>query len=179
MMLSTLEVSKKWEVLITYAGSDWIMNCGGTSDQYSGIITAGATTAPTLTYVLPSIPDSLAGMRDAIKTKAAEIRRSAPKEFNKYINSSDLLHEFIAFLGEQKVRQSEVMGLPIELFIKWLIIRACEEDHEEPNVTLTLPSPKRQPRCLGCGRFVPKALSPTLHNVRCAEFYFSRQAVKV
>lgn len=108
--------------------------------------------------------------------KRSPVRRSSPKEFNKYINGSDLLEEFIAFLGSEGVRQGEVMALPLELFIKWLIIRAAEVDQEEPPVTLELPPPKRQPRCLGCQRYMRKDTTLPIHNTRCADRHFARAA---
>lgn len=107
--------------------------------------------------------------------EAKNRRLPAPREFNRYINASDLLEEFIGFLGEHDVRQSEVMSMPLELFIKWLIIRACEEDQEEPNVTLQLPAPKQKTRCLGCGKFMKKDVKLLMHGEQCAQYYFRRQ----
>jgi len=98
-----------------------------------------------------------------------------PSGFNKYVNASDLLEEFIKFLGDEGVRRAEIMGMPVELFIKWLIIRACEEDEEEPNVTLELPAPAKQPRCLGCQRFMKRGTVVPLHGETCSGLYFRRQ----
>jgi len=107
-------------------------------------------------------------------------RLPAPLAFNRFINASDLLEEFIKWLGGQGVRQREVFQMPMEFFIKWLILRACEQDGETPNVTMpALPAPRHQPRCLGCGRFVTKATPLVLHSERCASFYFRRAAHKV
>lgn len=100
----------------------------------------------------------------------------APRAFNRYVNGSDLLEEFIAYLGTEGVRKREIMGLPVELFVKWLIIRACEQEQEEPGVVLTLPAPKPQPRCLGCQRWMPRAAVLPLHGERCASRYFGRRA---
>lgn len=102
------------------------------------------------------------------------IRMPAPIEFNRYINASDLLEEFIKFLGENDVRKGQVMELPLELFIKWLVIRACEEDKEEPNVTLALPPPKTKPRCMGCQKFIGKGVLVPFHNEQCASHYYQR-----
>lgn len=102
--------------------------------------------------------------------------RWAPREFNKYINASDLLEEFIAYLGTEHVRQGEVLKLPMDLFVKWLIIRACEQDGEEPDVILQLPAPKKQPRCIGCGRYMAHDVLMPLHDERCARFHFRRAA---
>lgn len=101
-------------------------------------------------------------------------RRSAPREFNKYVNGSDLVEEFIRYCGTLNVRQGEVMDIPIDSFIKWLIIEACVVDNEEPEVTLEL-GPAPQPRCLGCGRYVPRTAKVLLHDERCAGFHFARQ----
>lgn len=100
-----------------------------------------------------------------------------PRHFNKYVNASDLLEEFIRYLGTLGVRQGDLMGLPIELFIKWLVIRACEEDKVEPEVTLELPAPLPQPRCLGCQRWMSRGVSLPLHGDQCASRYFARQKI--
>ena len=96
--------------------------------------------------------------------------KAAPREFNTYINASDLLDEFIRFLGTEGVKQGEVMDLPLELFIKWLIVRSCEADGEEP--PLQLPPVKKclakpQPRCVKCQRYMRKEIVVPLHAV-CA-----------
>jgi hypothetical protein len=102
-------------------------------------------------------------------------RLAPPLEFNRYINASDLLEEFLRYAGKEGVRAGEVLQLPIDLFLKWLIIRACEEDRQEPNVTLTLPPPKPQPRCLGCGKFMAKDTVVAFHGIVCSTLYFQRQ----
>lgn len=102
-------------------------------------------------------------------------RQPPPREFNRYVNGSDLLEEFIGWLGTQGVRQSEFMALPIELFIKWLIVRACEEDHEEPPEQVAIPAPPPQPRCLGCQRFMARRTKVPFHGTRCAEYHFARE----
>lgn len=102
------------------------------------------------------------------------VRRAPPTEFNKYINGSDLLEEFIGFLGEHKVKQGEVLQLPLDLFIKWLIIQACEKDGEIAPVTLQLPSGRRSVRCIGCQQYMPKLTQLPVHSPICANFYFER-----
>lgn len=76
------------------------------------------------------------------------------REFNKYINASDLLEEFIRFVGTLNIRQSEVLNIPIELFINWLILKAAEQDGEDVSKLTYLP--KKLKRCLYCGKFVKK-----------------------
>ena len=62
----------------------------------------------------------------AVVTYLANRRR----EFNRYVNASDLLEEFIGFLGDRGVVQSRVLDVPIEVLINWLIMRAAEADGE-------------------------------------------------
>jgi hypothetical protein len=100
-------------------------------------------------------------------------RSTPPMAFNKYINASDLLEEFIQYLGEEKIKKSEILGLPVDLFIKWLIIRACEQDKEESPVILQLPAPKSQPRCLGCQKYM-KEQPLLIHGEICLNFYQER-----
>ncbi len=90
----------------------------------------------------------------------------APREFNKYVNASDLLEEFIRWLGTQKVKQHEVLALPLELFVKWLVINASEADGEEPEVVM----PPLRGRCRQCGQFMRRTEVP-LHPA-CAVRYF-------
>lgn len=104
-------------------------------------------------------------------------RLPSPLPFNRYINASDLLEEFIAFVGAEGVRAGEVFGLPVELFIKWLIIRACEEDQEEPNVELALPAPQAQPRCIVCKRFLRRHTDVPFDRRRCMERYAAKELV--
>lgn len=133
---------------------------------------SAASTDTTVTWYQPST----GAVHRQQQPPAPRVRQAPPREFNKFINASDLMEEFIAFLGAQGVRQSEAMGLPVELFIKWLIIRACEADGEQPDVVLTLPTPRNKPRCLGCGQFVQRQLAPPLHDQRCADLLFKRRA---
>jgi len=106
-------------------------------------------------------------------------RASNVREFNRYVNASDLIEEFINFLGTFGVRQSEVLKIPIELFINFLIVKAAEADGEKPPVeqrrlevgakTIGGPSPK--PRCRVCGRYIEakrKALGFAFCSATCA-----------
>jgi len=76
------------------------------------------------------------------------------REFNQYVSTSDLLEDFIKDLGDLGVKQSEVLNIPIELFINWLIMKAAEADGEpEPDIPKLAPPPKHH-RCRLCGRFL-------------------------
>ena len=97
------------------------------------------------------------------------------REFNRYINSSDLLQDFIRFLGKNGVKQSEALSIPIELFVNWLILQSAEADGEDvpdefvpterhPRL-VECKRKKEDRRCLKCGKFIP-------HNKIQAGFNF-------
>lgn len=131
--------------------------------------------AKTFSGALQGMQSRLQQGSKALGTLNTLVGGGRPNTFNKYVQGSDLLEEFITFLGEEGVRQGEVMDLPVELFVKWLVIRACEEDQEDPQITLELPAPTPQPRCLGCQKFMARAVVLPMHDQRCAERYFERQ----
>lgn len=148
--------------------------------------TNNATTASTDDWVslVPMIPADLpAGQRtlglpdgsklhidDAgnyrIDDKDAKVTYKANRirEFSPHLNASDMLASFVKYVGSLGLRQSEVLGLPLELFVNWLIIEAAERDQdpipsdvvrvERHAALLTV----RRPKCLACGRFIPKVL---------------------
>lgn len=103
---------------------------------------------------------------EVLDDNAKIIYKGCPvREFNRYVNASDLLQDFIRFVGSLGVRQSEVLNIPIELFINWLIFKAAEQDNDQPPEDLTPPQshPKllqakncNSPKCLYCGRFIRK-----------------------
>lgn len=84
------------------------------------------------------------------------------REFNRHINASDLLEAFIGDLGKLGVKQDEVLNVPIEMFINWLIFKAAEEDGDDAPTDVPLlessVTPHKHPKCLGCGRFIRKKL---------------------
>ena len=131
-------------------------------------------------FPLPSMPlvapQPLAPVHGPFLPPAAPAVVAPPEGFNRYVNASDLLEEYIRWLGEQRVRSAQVLGLPLELFVKWLVLRACEQEGEEPGLTLELPSPRRHSRrCAGCGRFIAAAAPVPFHGPSCSGRYFARQ----
>lgn len=86
-----------------------------------------------------------------------------PSKFNKFVNASDLLKDFIKFLGEIGVNQKQFLDLPIEIFINWLVIMAAKADGEAPPEDVRvkdhprLPAPYYGTKCRACGRFVGEA----------------------
>lgn len=104
-----------------------------------------------------------------IQDKDAKVvyRAARMRDFNPFINVSDRLEEFIEFCGKQGVKQGEMLELPINLFIGWLVISAAKHDQEpEPDIKL-LPDLRKHsfPRCIGCGRFIPHT-----HKIKKLEF---------
>jgi hypothetical protein len=67
-----------------------------------------------------------------IEDKDAKVTYKANRlrEFNRYLNASDLLEDFIKFVGTADVSRGEFLKLPVELFIKWLVVEAARADGE-------------------------------------------------
>ncbi len=59
-------------------------------------------------------------------------RATRMREFNRYVNGSDLIGEFIESLGKLGASQNQAAIAPIEMFIRWLIFKAAEHDQEAP-----------------------------------------------
>lgn len=82
------------------------------------------------------------------------------REFNPYVNASDLIAKFIAYVGSLGVKRDEVAHLPLGLLVNWLIVEAAEKDGD-PIPADVVPVPEHRllkgqvkPRCLGCQRFI-------------------------
>lgn len=87
-------------------------------------------------------------------------RAARMRDFNRYINVSDRIEEFIAFCGAHAVRKDEMLQLPLKLFIGWLILEAAKADQVDDLPDVRLIPDLRQavlPRCVSCGRFIQKA----------------------
>lgn len=149
------------------------------SDSGSGYcITGGERVVEVIPADLPAgnrtlgLPDGSKLIMDdmgnyRIEDAQAKVKYQANRvrEFSPHLNASDLLADFVRYVGTLGVKQSEVLGLPIELFINWLIIEAAERDRD-PVPADVVPVAKhtkllevRKPKCLQCGRFIP-----LLHN---------------
>lgn len=73
-----------------------------------------------------------------------------PREWNEYLGASDVLERFVAW-AQGHISEGEALQLPVELFVKWLILEAASDGEEADPVRI----PK--PRCVACGRFVPRS----------------------
>lgn len=102
--------------------------------------------------------------RYVLEDKDAKViyRGNRIREFNKFLNASDLLEQFIGFLGQIGVRQGDALGVPVEVFINWLILKAAEADKVDapPDVKVIghplLAAPRWGFRCRECSRFIPR-----------------------
>ena len=86
---------------------------------------------------------------------------AAPRGFNKYLNASDVIEDFIRYLGKMNVRQGHVMKMPLGLFINWLVIESARADGDAaddllPKLQTGVHEIKR-PTCLYCRRFISKS----------------------
>lgn len=83
------------------------------------------------------------------------------REFNRFLNASDLLEQFIRDLGHVGVKQDEVLEIPVGLFINWLIIKSAEQDQEPipkdiPSLRQAIQSQRKGIKCKCCGKFIPE-----------------------
>jgi hypothetical protein len=81
-----------------------------------------------------------------IEDKRAKVtyRANRLREFNPFVNASDLLAEFVRDLGTIGLPNDAIMRAPIDLFIHWLVVRAAEQDGDRV----------AENHCRRCGRFV-------------------------
>lgn len=83
------------------------------------------------------------------------------REFSPFLNASEMLARFVEYVQKVGVKQPDVLGLPIELFINWLVIEAAERDQDPvPDGVVRVEDHQavvatRKPKCLSCGRFIP------------------------
>lgn len=105
--------------------------------------------------------DELGNYRIEDKDAKVTYRANRIREFSPHLNASDLLAQFVRYVQGLGVRQDEVLALPIELFINWLVIEAAERDRDPapegvtPVARHVAIAAIRKPRCLHCGRFIP------------------------
>ena len=141
----------------TYIVRDW--GTGNTATITGQQMANTSTTASSL-FTAPSNWQIVKNTQPTIVPVSGRRAQQDPRILSKYLNASDILEEFIQDLGrELGVKQSEVLAIPIELFINWLIIKAAEEDGKAeeykdiPKIPTSL-STYRRDRCRCCGRFV-------------------------
>lgn len=103
---------------------------------------------------------------------------------NKYLNASDLLEEFMGWVGEDPLlTKRDFAQLPVHLFIQWLIVRAAENDNEPiQEEKLALERAKRPVhRCGHCGRYTALGMPycDSAHAIAARHRQRSRTALPV
>lgn len=98
----------------------------------------------------------------ADKMATVTYRANRFRDFSPHINASDMLAQFVEYVATLGIDRSDVLGLPIELFINWLVISAAERD-QDPVPAEIVPVQKHQaiantlrPTCLLCKRYIPR-----------------------
>ena len=143
--------------LPTFAGNTFIGNTSGTPSYYISTWTSG-TTATTTTYtggggsgsgwidirgVQPRLnEDTTYELPDGSKLEIDQLgnyqvkdtdakvvyKACRVREFNPYINASDLLERFIEAAGAFGVTQENILKVPVEAFVNWLVREAAVKD---------------------------------------------------
>lgn len=112
----------------------------------------------------------------ALKDESAKVvyKANTSREFNPFINASDLLESFIRDVGKMEgVTQTEILDLPVNTFIHWLVYQAALRDGDRTDDLTKFENviPRRfllsnpKPRCATCGRFMRRDRVSS----RCAE----------
>lgn len=109
------------------------------------------------------IIDDAGNYRIEDKDAVVTYRANRLREFSPYLNASDMIGKFVEYVQSiGGVKQSEVLGLPLELFINWLIIEAARRDADPvPEDVVPVKDHKAlantlRPQCLACGKFIPR-----------------------
>lgn len=154
------------QIIVNQAGSSmyWMGENGR-----SGTIQIEAGQAARIELPDGAILDVKADGSYEIVDKDAKVTYKANRvrEFNRYVNASDLLEEFIDFVdGVGGITKERFLALPIETFIRWLVLRAAQADGDEVEqeraeitqsvLALPTPTPRLSRNCKCCGRFVSR-----------------------
>jgi hypothetical protein len=106
------------------------------------------------------IIDDLGNYRIEDKEAKVTYKANRVREFSPHLNASDMVAKFVEYVGRLGLKQREMLNLPIQLFINWLVIEAAERD-SDPIPEGVVPVAKHplligaiRPKCLCCGRFI-------------------------
>jgi hypothetical protein len=132
---------------------------GDWSDAHNGIA-----------YVLPDgselVPDGKGGCQQVASDGTVTYRPCYIRNFNRFLNASDLVDEFIRALGTAGMKQDQVLKVPLGPFIHWLIGKAAEADGDPVPADIppvsnhpALAPFRLAPKCKLCGKFLPRRLA--------------------
>ncbi len=84
----------------------------------------------------------------------AKVTRDACRiqAFNRFLNASEMLEAFIKDCAPAGIKQNQILKVPVEAFINWLIYKAAESDGDQ------LPASRYNHRCGYCQRFIARHL---------------------
>lgn len=112
-----------------------------------------------------------------IEDKDAVVRyRASTRDFNRFLNASDIVEDFMRYAGSLGARRGEVLDLPLKLFIGFLLIEAATADGEPAPLVLALPPRKPRLRCVGCGQFMLASSRVAACNGSHLDRYLARTA---
>lgn len=144
-------------ITTTSSNTGWyIVNAGtGGAGQYNPYASPSREITVTAGYKV-NLPDGAVIDIDdkgsyKINDKDAKVvyQASRVREFNPFINASDLLERFIADVGKiDGVDQSNVLRVPVEGFINWLIRQAAQKDGDNMANLPTVEEALRLPAAL-------------------------------
>lgn len=91
------------------------------------------------------------------------------REFSPHVNASDLVAQFIEYVGKLGVRRRDVPHLPLNLFVHWLIVEAAERDQDPlPQDVVPLPN----------NRLLKSYIQPHCAYTRCRRFIRRDQTIR-
>jgi len=134
---STISVTSLSSSSTTYGGDDWIFY----TQQRE--LTDGDYKLPD-GAVLKIAADGSYRIEDA--TAKITYRANRVREFNRFINASDLLEKFIddaALLPG--IVQSNILQIPLNAFIHWLVLKAAQQDGDPTDGLPSVESALRLP----------------------------------
>jgi hypothetical protein len=123
-----------------------------------------------IAYVLPDgselVPDGKGGCQQVASDGTITYRPCYIRNFNRFLNASDLVDEFIRALGAAGMKQDQVLKVPLGPFIHWLIGKAAEADGDPVPADIppvnnhpALAPFRLAPKCKLCGKFLPRRLA--------------------
>lgn len=68
---------------------------------------------------------------DGDQADGVRYKKPPAREFNPFVNASDLVADFIKDIGQLGVPHNKALGVPVELFVNWLIHKAARQDGDE------------------------------------------------
>jgi hypothetical protein len=162
---------------------------GGSGYQKIQVVDAPTRLVAGTTYDMPDGSKVVVDMDGSyrVEDKDAKViyRAARVRDFNPFLNASDLLEEYIHDLVPQGIRQDEVLHLEIEHFIYWLICKAAERDNDPlPADIPQLPdlraavNRERFPRCRCCGRFIRRAWAAAAISF-CSPIHMEKQLMRI